>query len=382
MNSNVFPVTKPHYAILDGLRGVAAIIVVVFHILEAHSTSHLDMMLNHGYLAVDFFFLLSGFVIGYAYDDRWNTITVWEFFKRRLIRLQPMVVMGMIIGALCFYFQDSVFWPGISEVPFSKMILIMLIGFTLIPVPPSMDIRGWIEMHPLNGPAWSLFFEYVANILYGLGVRKLSGLALSILVFISGAVLIHLAVTSPEGDVIGGWSLNPAQLYIGFTRLMFPFFGGLLLSRLGKLTHIENAFFWCSLMVIGTLSMPRIGGSENLWMNGLYDSLTIILIFPLIIYLGASGNVKGKNASRICKFLGEISYPIYITHYPLIYIYTGWVHDHQLQLQDTFGLALLTFALSILLAFISLKEYDEPVRKWLTEKVFPKRKSYLEPTAP
>src|SRR5579884_1826434 len=96
--------TKPHYRILDGLRGVASILVVVFHIFETHSTSHLDQIINHGYLAVDFFFLLSGFVIGYAYDDRWHKLTIGSFFKRRLERLQPMVVMGMIIGAVCFYF--------------------------------------------------------------------------------------------------------------------------------------------------------------------------------------------------------------------------------------------------------------------------------------
>src|SRR5215213_5913411 len=95
---------KPHYLMVDGLRGVAALMVVAFLLLEAHATSHLDQVINHGYLAVDFFFLLSGFVIGYAYDDRWNKITIGEFFKRRLIRLQPMVVMGMIVGAACFYF--------------------------------------------------------------------------------------------------------------------------------------------------------------------------------------------------------------------------------------------------------------------------------------
>ena len=94
MNSNPL-VTKPHYPILDGLRGVAAILVVAFHIFETHSTSHLDQIINHGYLAVDFFFVLSGFVVGYAYDDRWGSMTVGGFFKRRLIRLQPMVVMGL-----------------------------------------------------------------------------------------------------------------------------------------------------------------------------------------------------------------------------------------------------------------------------------------------
>src|SRR5579875_3300219 len=127
--------TKPHYPILDGLRGVAAITVVAFHIFEAHSTSSLEQIINHGYLAVDFFFLLSGFVIGYAYDDRWHKLSIGGFFKRRLIRLQPMVVMGMLIGAACFYFQDSPLWPGIHTVPVPRMLLIMLIGCTLIPVP-------------------------------------------------------------------------------------------------------------------------------------------------------------------------------------------------------------------------------------------------------
>jgi peptidoglycan/LPS O-acetylase OafA/YrhL len=360
--------SKPHYQILDGLRGVAAVMVVTFHIFEAHATSRFDQMMNHGYLAVDFFFLLSGFVIGYAYDDRWAKISIKDFFKFRLIRLQPMVIMGMIIGAVCFYFQDSVFWPDISEVPVWKMLMVMAIGFTLIPVPPSMDIRGWIEMHPLNGPAWSLFFEYIGNILYAIGIRKFSKSALAVLVILSGLVLIHLTVTGPSGDVIGGWAFEPTQLYIGFTRLMFPFFAGLLLFRVTKLSYFNNAFLWCSLLIAIVLSVPRIGGEEHVWMNGLYESLSIILIFPLIVYIGASGVVKGRFASRICKFLGDISYPIYITHYPIIYIYTGWVHDHQHSFQDVAGVALLVLVSCILLAYLCLKLYDEPVRQWLKAK--------------
>ena len=98
--------SKPHYEILDGLRGVAAVMVIVFHLFEAHAGgSHLTQIINHGYLAVDFFFLLSGFVIGYAYDDRWNRMTVGTFFKRRIIRLHPMVIMGSIVGAAFFYFH-------------------------------------------------------------------------------------------------------------------------------------------------------------------------------------------------------------------------------------------------------------------------------------
>jgi len=361
---------KPHYPILDGLRGVASVMVVAFHLFEAHSTSHLDQIINHGYLAVDFFFVLSGFVVGYAYDDRWGKMTIGGFFKRRLVRLQPMVVMGMIVGAVFFYFQDGVLWPGIHAVPVWKMLLLMLIGFTLIPVPVSMDIRGWQEMHPLNGPGWSLFFEYIANILYGIGVRKFSKTALSILVILAAAALVYLAVSSPNGDIIGGWSLTADQLTIGFTRLMYPFFAGLLLFRVSKITYLKNAFFWCSLLIIVFLAIPRVGGTEHLWQNGLYDSLTIILIFPLIVYLGASGQLKGKRATGLCKFLGDISYPIYITHYPLIYLYTGWVADNKVHtFSQAFPMAALVFVSSIVIGYACLKLYDEPVRRWLAKKV-------------
>lgn len=368
MNTNTIK-SKPHYPILDGLRGVAALIVVAFHLFEAHSKGPLYQILNHGYLAVDFFFLLSGFVIAYAYDDRWGKMTTGDFFKRRLIRLQPMIIMGMIIGALLFYFQDSVLWPTIHEVPVWKMLLVMVIGFTLLPVPPSLDIRGWTEMHPLNGPGWSLFYEYIANILYALFVRKFSKTVLSILVFLSGCALIYLTLTTPDCDVIGGWSLEPAQIQIGFTRMMYPFFAGVLLFRMGKLIQIKNAFFWSSFLVIIALVMPRIGGSEHLWMNGLYESFVIILFFPFIIFLGAGGEIKSKFSSKICTFFGDISYPIYITHYPIIYIYTAWVANTKISISEAYPVTILTFLSAVLLAYICLKLYDIPVRKWITKKL-------------
>lgn len=367
--------SKPHYEILDGLRGVAAIMVVIFHLLEPHSTSHLDQIINHGYLAVDFFFVLSGFVIGYAYDDRWGKMTCLNFFKRRVIRLQPMLVIGMIIGAICYYFQDSTAAPLIGETPLWKMILVMLIGCTLIPVPQSMDIRGWGEMHPLDGPAWSLFFEYIANILYALFIRKFSKVMLSIFVFLAGCALVHLAVTSPNGDVIGGWSLTWEQLHIGFCRLLYPFFGGLLLFRMGKLVKVKTGFWVCSLLLVIIMSYPRVGGSEHLWMNGLYDSFCIIVLFPLIVAIGAGSEIKGKYSVSVCKFLGDISYPLYITHYPIIYIYFGYITDHHLLLHQTWPWIAGIVLFCILIAYACLKLYDEPVRNLLKNKFLVKREN-------
>jgi peptidoglycan/LPS O-acetylase OafA/YrhL len=373
ISPSAFPDSKSHYDILDGLRGVAAVMVVIFHLFEASATSHLDQIINHGYLAVDFFYVLSGFVIGYAYDDRWEKMTLKGFFKRRLIRLHPMVVMGMIVGAIGFYFSASGYWPGISQVPVWKMLLVMLIGCTLLPVPVSMDIRGWHEMHPLNGPGWSLFYEYTANIFYAVFVRKFSTKVLSVLVCIAGAALIHFTVTNTTGDIVGGWSLEPAQIRIGFTRMMYPFFAGLLLSRVSKLTHIKHAFLLCSIMVIVILAMPRIGGAEHLWMNGLYEAVCIIFLFPLIVYLGASGQMKGKYTSAISRFLGNISYPIYITHYPFIYIYTAWVADNKIPLSKALPVGLLVLLFCMALAYAFLKLYDEPVRKWLGKRFVTKK---------
>jgi peptidoglycan/LPS O-acetylase OafA/YrhL len=367
------PNSKSHYEILDGLRGVAAILVVIFHVLEAFAGGiRFDLIINHGYLAVDFFFLLSGFVVAYAYDDRWGKMTQWDFYKRRLIRLQPMVIMGSLIGAALFYLQSGNLFPLIAGIPFWKLFLVMLVGCTLIPLPISMDIRGWQEMHPLNGPAWSLFFEYIANILYALVVRRFSKIGLSALVFLSACLLIHYTVMGPQGDVIGGWSIDKTNLNIGFTRLLYPFFAGVLLSRMGKLIRMKGAFWVCSLLVIIILCVPRVGGSTHLWANGLYESLCIIILFPLIVSIGAGSSIQDQRSLRICRLLGNISYPIYITHYPLIYIYTAWVADNKIPLSKGWPAGVLLLITSIAIAYSCLKFYDEPVRNWLSKKFLSK----------
>lgn len=213
---NIYLSSKPHYEILDGLRGVAAAMVVAFHLLEAHSGgNHLNQIINHGYLAVDFFFMLSGFVIGYAYDDRWNRMSMGTFFKRRLIRLQPMVAMGSIVGAALFWFQKAPCYPAMEGVSIGALLLVMLLGCTLLPLPLKWDIRGWMEMHPLNGPAWSLYYEYIGNILYALFIRKFSKTALAVFVAIAACFTVHRCLTAPAGDIVGGWALNWEQQYVG-----------------------------------------------------------------------------------------------------------------------------------------------------------------------
>jgi peptidoglycan/LPS O-acetylase OafA/YrhL len=367
-----FADTKRHYPILDGLRGVAALMVVAFHLCEAHAPNRFGQIINHGYMAVDFFFLLSGFVIGYAYDDRWReaggSMTKWEFFKRRLIRLHPMIIVAMVVGAVMFYTQQGVVFPKIAETPLWLMLVVMVIGMTVVPVRGALEIRGWGEIHPLNGPAWSLFYEYVANILYALVVRKFSKVLLGACVFVFGCALVHYCVTGPTGDVIGGWSLTPEQVRIGLTRLLYPFFAGLLLSRVVRVGRVQHAFLLSSLIVIIALALPRFGGEHTLWMNGLYESLVIVFVFPFVVWLGASGTVHSAAGVRVCTFLGDISFPIYITHYPFIYSYTAWVVGHKIPLAQALPVMAATWLFCIGLAWVCLRFYDVPVRQWLTAR--------------
>lgn len=374
-SSAAFADTKPHYHILDGLRGVAAITVVCFHIFEAFATSHLDQRINHGYLAVDFFFILSGFVVGYAYDNRWGKMKTKDFIKRRIIRLHPMVVLGAVIGAVMFYTQGCSVWD-VSKITVSALLFATFLNMLLIPATPGTEIRGVGEMFPLNGPSWSLFFEYIGNILYALFIRKLPTKALAVLVFITGCGLASFAIFGPLGDICVGYSLTGTEFTGGSLRLLFSFSAGLLLSRIFKPAKNAKGAFWiCSLAIVVLLSVPRIGGAEHLWMNGVYDTLCCVLFFPILVYLGASGKSTDKYTTRICRFLGDISYPLYMVHYPFIYLYFAWVKNNDLTFQESLPGAAGVVIGSIVLAYICLKLYDIPARRFLTNRFLkPKNK--------
>ncbi len=372
ISPSAFADTKPHYHILDGLRGVAALTVVWFHIFEAFATSHLDQQINHGYLAVDFFFILSGFVMGYAYDERWKTMKVKEFFRRRLVRLHPMVVMGALIGGAMFYFQGCSVWD-VSKIPVAMLLIAIVMSALLIPVTPGTEIRGVGEMFPLNGPSWSLFFEYIGNILYALFIRKLPTKALMILVVIAGMGLSAFAIWGPYGDLCVGYSLTGNNMLGGSLRLLFSFSAGLLMYRIFKPVRVKGSFWIGSLAIIILSAIPRMGGSENLWMNGLYDTLCAVAVFPLLVYLGASGHTTNKITTRLCKFLGDISYPLYMVHYPFIYLYYAWVKNENLTFGQSLPGALALFFGSVVLAYLCMKLYDGPVRGYLTNRL--KRKS-------
>lgn len=373
LNPNPLPVpggAKPRYELLDGLRGVAAVLVVWYHFFEPFHRS--DLILNHGYLGVDFFFVLSGFVIGYAYDGRWKRgMTVGLFMLRRVIRLQPMVVLSVILGAVVWLLQGSVKWDG-TPVPLDNLLVALLLGLVLIPVWPGAgaDVRGNGEMFPLNGPSWSLFFEYIGSFLYAVILHRLSIRWLRVVVIVSALCLAACAFTHISGgyDIGIGWTLDGLGFFGGFFRLSFSFSVGLLISRTFRPRRIRGAFWICSFIITVLLAWPYIGGPEPSMWNAAYDSIAAILIFPALVYIGACGTTTDSFSTGICNFLGEISYPVYIVHYPVMYLFYAWVWSHGYSFAEVWPVCCGLFAGIILLAWISLRFYDAPVRAWLASK--------------
>ena len=374
-----FTDTKPHYELLDGLRGVAALLVLVYHIFEGFAFaesvngegSGLIATLNHGHIAVDFFFILSGFVISYAYDERWGRMTIGGFFKRRLIRLQPMIVLGAVLGAVAFFVGGFERWDG-STTPVQWVMVAMLLTMFMIPALPGSpyEVRGNGEMFPLNGPAWSLFFEYIGNILYALFIRRLSTRALAFVVAALGVLHAWFFVGNVSGyDSVGvGWTIDAVNFWGGVVRMLFPFTMGMLVARTFSPHRIKGAFWICSAILLAVFAVPYISSSGTPSLNSLYEVVCIVLIFPVVVWLGASGRGEGVSG-RINSFLGELSYPLYIVHYPIMYLFYAWlIENHYYTLGQTLGVVALVVGSSILLAYASLKLYDKPVRRWLAEK--------------
>ncbi len=356
---------------LDLMRGIAAILVVSYHLIETYMDSTIHII-NHGYLAVDFFFILSGFVVSYAYDLEWGKGLGYKaFFYRRLVRLHPMVLFASVLGTLLFFFQVSPIFPVSDKTNIFQLLRAMFMGMVFIPSTELTDVRGWGEMFCLNSPQWTLFFEYIANILYALFLRRLSNQGLFILTFIMALVTVNLTldinICGLIGNrdqiaytVIGGWCSNQYDIFIGFSRLMFPFCCGMLIQRNKLRIQINNNIAIMSILLVVILAMPKLPGV----FNGIYESICILIIFPLIIMLGNGG--KQTRMKSICTTAGELSYPLYIVHFPFVYLQTAWVSLHpQSGIFENIEVTILCLISIVTTMYLSYHYYETPIRNYI-----------------
>ncbi len=345
--------TKQHFEILDGLRGIAALAVVTFHFMEWAYTDYSKDFIGHGFLAVDFFFCLSGFVIGYAYDDRIAKMGVPEFFKTRIIRLHPLVIAGSVLGLLAFLFDPFGGHPELYST--GKIFLAFLCSVLLIPLPVIAD-RGF-NLFSFNAPSWSLFWEYVANIVYAFVLYKISRSYLLLLTIISAAAICLVGYRS--GNLLGGWS-GPT-FWDGSVRISYSFLAGLLIYRSNWIIKNKLGFIGIAILLFLAFIMPF---SEWNWLT---EPLVILFYFPLLIALGAGATLT-IGLKKVCVFSGKISYPLYMTHYAVLWMFGNYYTSHK---PGAMQLAFIIIAGLILLvgaAYLTMVIYDMPVRKYLSDK--------------
>jgi peptidoglycan/LPS O-acetylase OafA/YrhL len=341
--------TKPHFEVLDGLRGVAAVGVVTFHFMEMVIWNYSKLWIGHGFLAVDFFFCLSGFVMGYAYDDRLAKMGLGTFLKARLIRLQPLVVLGSVLGLIAFYANPFGVTPGYGP---GKVALMFAASLLLIPY-GAMKERSQ-NLFSLNAPAWSLFWEYVANVVFGIVLYRIRRSLLAVLTIAAAVVLCW--VGHRTGELSGGWSSR--NFWDGGARVAFSFMAGLLVYRMGWRLRTRLGFGSLSILLVLALAMPYARGG---WIR---EAAVIILYFPLLIALGAGATVSPR-VERLCRLSGDLSYPLYMTHYSVIWIWGDFAVKHNLA---TGGLApdvICGVILMVAFASLVMVAYDKPVRAYL-----------------
>jgi peptidoglycan/LPS O-acetylase OafA/YrhL len=344
---------KPHFAVLDGMRGIAAICVVIFHFSEMVIWDYSKLWIGHGFLAVDFFFCLSGFVLGYAYDDRMAEMGLGTFLKARLIRLQPMVVLGSVLGLLAFYANPFGIPPGYGP---GRMALLFAASVLMIPY-GAMRERGH-NLFSLNAPAWSLFWEYVANLVFGVVLYRTGRKVLVVVTLMAAVLLCWTGYRA--GDLSGGWSSR--NFWDGGARVAFSFCAGLLVYRSKWRPRTGLGFVGLGVLLFLALVMPFAKGA---WVR---EAAVVILYFPLLVALGAGAKVSPKM-ERLCRFSGELSYPLYMTHYAVIWIWGDLARKHNLA-SHGFGMAATFGVLSMVaVGWTALRLYDEPLRTYLRKRV-------------
>lgn len=340
--------SKAHFNILDGLRGVAAVAVVIFHFMEFIVPDYHDNFIAHGYLAVDFFFCLSGFVIAYAYDNRIKKIGWLQFARLRLIRLQPLVVIGAILGLVTFVFDP--FHNMYALFGVGKTLLMLLSSIFMIPFP--MVPERYNNLFHFNPPTWSLFWEYIANIFYAMMMYRFSNKTLWTLSIIAAMGLCYISYHYRNLGV--GWG---AENFIGGgVRIFYSFIAGMLIYRLNWIIKSSIGFLGLSLLLVLVFLIPFVDQ-----LNWILDPLIVIFYFPFLVALGAGSRLRRKSES-VCRFSGEISYPLYMIHYPFLWVFLSYVETQKPAMNEmVFVMVSGTFMLIILSYFI-LKIVDLPLR--------------------
>jgi peptidoglycan/LPS O-acetylase OafA/YrhL len=358
---------KERFEALDLLRGVAA-----FSVLAFHSTwpTLIGQPFPRGYLAVDMFFVLSGFVIAHAYRHRLGTVAQFRnFCVARLVRLYPLYCMARLLDAaiLLFFSFTATDWTIDRSAIFTSLAAAIF----FMPVPPSWSVNPLL-LFPLLDNAWSLFWELAVNLLYASVALRLRGALLGGVVIVS-ALAAALALAF-YGSINVGWGWD--TFFWGAPRALFSFFAGVAIFRLRGLMRAPAV---PSLLVAAALMLSFAPGD---WAGAPYDAFCVYLLYPLIVWLGADA-VQGARVRSFGTLAGYLSYPVYLMQVP-IRLAVAPLQVRAARLFPSGGTIelLLYLAATLLGSWAMARWFDTPVRRWLRAKLSVRTPEPAAQTAP
>lgn len=335
-----------HYRTLDGMRGVAALAVVVMH---AHLLIGANVLVR-GYLAVDLFFALSGLVLAHAYGARFDAgLGAGRFMVQRTVRLYPLYLLGTAVGSATYLVLTRLgTHAGVAPGPLAGAITASLL---MLPVPWTVEPRGWLS--PFNIAGWSLLFELGANLLLVLLWRRLTIAFLATILLVSGVAFAAAAVPLGHADLGSNW----ATVLPGIPRALFSFFVGVALHRLPLPAPRHSRWAWALPLALVPLFLPWTGAGA--W----WDLACILIVFPTLIWAGAAIEpVAGREG--IFEWLGLISFALYALHGPLLVIAIFALAQLHVPAENIAPCGALVVIPSLtLLAWIADRHYDGPLRR-------------------
>ena len=374
---------------LDILRGLAGLAVPMLHLQEGFLRSPSGgwtlSFCGHNYFAVEFYLLLMAYMFGAAYDRRWEKgMGLWEFAKRRIRRLHPLVISGVVLGGLVFALQEAgVAWAGTSKMtgqPAGLQAWAFVSGLLMLPA------FGFTYIAPLNPCSWTLYYQYLGNILYALVVRHMRSWMLAVAAALSAAALAvftfhpdlnalfgtdcayfaHLARRWTSFD--GGWGMDDMQYTAGLVRLAFPLFFGLLVFRLGWRIRLPKAVATV-LVPLGFVALMYVPGGKgdlfamgSFW-NGVLELATVFAFLPFLLLVGIGSDAPGGRFARIADFFGRLSFPVYMSHFMFLSIHRHYVAQYSAKVSMATNVAVFALSyLAILLIGYSVMRFWERVQ--------------------
>jgi peptidoglycan/LPS O-acetylase OafA/YrhL len=339
------------------LRGVAALAVVLHHLGSFKLAGNIA---PHAELAVDFFFVLSGFVVAHAYGQALLGRMSWaDFALRRGIRLLPLAVVGALFGLMVLILKWKLF-PGREE-PLSGILISGLFNLFML---PSFFTGAHYDhaIFPGDGPLWSLFFELAVNLIWAwLGVRWTTR-QLAAFVIASAAVVVTLSVL--HGSTRMG--VGSETFWGGAARASFGFSLGVLIYRLrDHITPRSMPLVTPLLALALCIAVAAPGGFvQTRALNLVWDLVWILFALPLIVLIGAGQG----SAGRLGKVLGELSYPVYVLHWPILAV-IGGLHQRFFPHGNIALFVPGELVLIVVASWLTLKVYDEPARRHLSRRL-------------